>query len=145
MDNNAVPTKGNLIRAKNSLKLAKQGYELMDKKRNILIRELMGLVDQAKDIQAEIRTTFTTAYAALQRADMELGINAVADVARNVPIEDTVEVKTRSIMGTEIPLVEYDKEASEGTPNYAFYSTRVSLDEAQPRNPWISPECPLRR
>ena len=61
MDNNAVPTKGNLIRAKNSLKLAKQGYELMDKKRNILIRELMGLVDQAKDIQDEIRTTFTTA------------------------------------------------------------------------------------
>ena len=27
--------------------------------------------------------------------------------------------------------MEYDKEASEGTPNYAFYSTRVSLDEAQ--------------
>ena len=27
--------------AKNSLTLAKQGYELMDKKRNILIRELM--------------------------------------------------------------------------------------------------------
>ena len=62
MDNNAVPTKGNLIRAKNSLKLAKQGYELMDKKRNILIRELMGLVDQAKDIQDEIRTTKTTAF-----------------------------------------------------------------------------------
>ena len=129
MDNNAVPTKGNLIRAKNSLKLAKQGYELMDKKRNILIRELMGLVDQAKDIQAEIRTTFTTAYAALQRADMELGINAVADVARNVPIEDTVEVKTRSIMGTEIPLVRYD--AATRTPAYAFYSTRESLDIAR--------------
>ena len=129
MDNNAVPTKGNLIRAKNSLKLAKQGYELMDKKRNILIRELMGLVDQAKDIQAEIRTTFTTAYAALQRADMELGINAVADVARNVPIEDTVEVKTRSIMGTEIPLVRYD--AATRTPAYAFYSTKESLDIAR--------------
>ena len=128
MDNNAVPTKGNLIRAKNSLKLAKQGYELMDKKRNILIRELMGLVDQAKDIQAEIRT-FTTAYAALQRADMELGINAVADVARNVPIEDTVEVKTRSIMGTEIPLVRYD--AATRTPAYAFYSTKESLDIAR--------------
>ena len=94
MDNNAVPTKGNLIRAKNSLKLAKQGYELMDKKRNILIRELMGLVDQAKDIQAEIRTTFTTAYAALQRADMELGINAVADVARNVLCEECAKIHT---------------------------------------------------
>ena len=29
MDNNAVPTKGNLIRAKNSLKLAKQGLSLI--------------------------------------------------------------------------------------------------------------------
>lgn len=129
MDPNTFPTKGNLILAKNSLKLAHMGYELMDKKRNILIRELMGLVDQAKDIQAEIRTTFTTAYAALQRADMELGINAVADVARNVPIEDTVEVKTRSIMGTEIPLVRYD--AATRTPAYAFYSTRESLDIAR--------------
>lgn len=76
MDPRSFPTKGNLILAKNSLTLARQGYELMDKKRNILIRELMGLVDQAKDIQDEIRTTFTTAYAALQKADMELGIKA---------------------------------------------------------------------
>ena len=51
MDPNTFPTKGNLILAKNSLALSRQGYELMDKKRNILIREMMNLVDQAKDIQ----------------------------------------------------------------------------------------------
>ena len=39
MDPNTFPTKGNLILAKNSLALSRQGYELMDKKRNILIRE----------------------------------------------------------------------------------------------------------
>ena len=66
MNPNTFPTKGNLILAKNSLALASQGYELMDKKRNILLRELMGLIDQAKDIQAEIDTTFTEAYKALQ-------------------------------------------------------------------------------
>ena len=38
MDPRSFPTKGNLILAKNSLTLARQGYELMDKKRNILIR-----------------------------------------------------------------------------------------------------------
>ena len=54
MDPRSFPTKGNLILAKNSLTLARQGYELMDKKRNILIRELMGLIDEAKDIQEEI-------------------------------------------------------------------------------------------
>ena len=49
MNPNTFPTKGNLILAKNSLALASQGYELMDKKRTILIRELMALIDQAKD------------------------------------------------------------------------------------------------
>ena len=36
----------------------------MDKKRNILIREMMELIDQAKDIQSQIDETFRTAYAA---------------------------------------------------------------------------------
>ena len=66
MNPNTFPTKGNLILAKNSLALATQGYGLMDKKRNILLRELMGLIDQAKAIQSEIDSTFTAAYRALQ-------------------------------------------------------------------------------
>ena len=130
MNINMFPTKGNLIAAKNSLALARQGYDLMDKKRNILVREMMDLVDQASTIQTEIDTTFRAAYEALQQANIEMGIHMVQDIAKTVPVENTVKIKTRSIMGTEIPLVEYDKEASEGTPNYAFYSTRVSLDEA---------------
>ena len=123
MNINMFPTKGNLIAAKNSLALARQGYDLM--------REMMDLVDQASTIQTEIDTTFRAAYEALQQANIEMGIHMVQDIAKTVPVENTVKIKTRSIMGTEIPLVEYDKEASEGTPNYAFYSTRVSLDEAQ--------------
>ena len=42
MDPNEFPTKGNLMLAKNSLALATQGYDLMDKKRNILIRAADG-------------------------------------------------------------------------------------------------------
>ena len=62
MDPNTFPTKGNLILAKNSLKLSRQGYELMDKKRNILMREIMNLISQASEIQTEIDTTFREAY-----------------------------------------------------------------------------------
>lgn len=130
MDPNTFPTKGNLILAKNSLALSRQGFELMDKKRNILIREMMELIDQAKDIQAQIDETFRTAYAALQKANMELGIAFVQQVSHTVPVEDSVRIKTRSVMGTEIPLVEYDKHLT-NTPTYAYYSTRVSLDQAK--------------
>ncbi|WAJ23992.1 V-type ATP synthase subunit D [Lacrimispora xylanolytica] len=129
MNPNTFPTKGNLILAKNSLALARQGYELMDKKRNILIKELMELIDEARGIQSEIDVTFTSAYKALQKANIELGIDYVKDIAMAVPVDDTVRIKTRSIMGTEIPLVEH-----EGRPlnlTYAYYSTRESLDEAR--------------
>ena len=128
MDPNTFPTKGNLIAAKKSLALAKQGYELMDKKRNILIQELMNLIDKAKDIQAEIDSTFTAAYKSLQEANIEMGIHEVERVSLTVPKEESIVIKTRSIMGTEIPLVEYDKE--EGVTSYDLYDTTVSLDEA---------------
>lgn len=129
MNPNEFPTKGNLILAKNSLALARQGFELMDKKRNILIREMMGLIDKAKSIQTEIDVTFRTAYAALQNANIELGISLVAEISFSVPVEDSILIKTRSIMGTEIPLVEYNETLSQ--PTYAYYSTKKSLDEAK--------------
>ena len=115
--------------AKNSLDLSRQGYELMDKKRNILIRELMELIDQAKEIQTQIDETFTRAYRALQTANMVLGIHNVEQISYTVPIENSIRVKTRSVMGTEIPLVE--AEPSRDVPTYYFYSTKAVLDEAK--------------
>ena len=112
MNTNAFPTKGNLMLAKNSLTLAKQGYELMDKKRNILIRELMNLIEEAKTIQSEIDATFTEAYQALQQANIEVGIHSVQEIAKAIPAEDSVRIKTRSIMGTEIPLVSCEENSA---------------------------------
>ena len=129
MDPREFPTKGNLILAKNSLALARQGYELMDKKRNILIREMMDLIDKASDIQSQIDTTFRTAYAALQKANVRLGIHVVDEISHSVPVENSIRIKTRSIMGTEIPLVESDESPS--MPTYAYYGTSQALDEAK--------------
>lgn len=129
MNPNTFPTKGNLILAKNSLALARQGYDLMDKKRNILMREIMGLISQASDIQGEIDKTFHEAYALLQKANIEMGIHLVEEISFSVPVEESVRIKTRSVMGTEIPLVEYKPKGQ--IPTYAFYSTTHSLDEAK--------------
>ena len=101
MDPREFPTKGNLMLAKNSLALAHQGYDLMDKKRNILLKELMSLIDEAKDIQEEIDQTFTKAYACLQRANIEHGISKVRELAFTVPIEDSIRIQTRSSVQRE--------------------------------------------
>ena len=129
MDPREFPTKGNLMLAKNSLALAHQGYDLMDKKRNILLKELMSLIDEAKDIQEEIDQTFTKAYTCLQRANIEHGISKVRELAFTVPIEDSIRIQTRSIMGTEIPHVKYDAKQNDLT--YSFSTTRESIDIAR--------------
>ena len=130
MDPNEVPTKGNLVRARNSLKLSRQGYELMDKKRNILIRELTKYIEQAKVIQSTIDEVYKTAYAALQSANIRMGIDNVQAISRTVIVDESIDVRLRSVMGTEIPLVRCSKEEG-GKPAYSFYSTHDSLDEAK--------------
>ena len=129
MDPREFPTKGNLILAKNSLALATQGYGLMDKKRNILLRELMGLIDQAKTIQSEIDSTFTAAYKALQKANIEMGIHYVEEIADSLPVTDDIRIKARSIMGTEIPHIKYDAKQNDLT--YSFSTTHESVDIAR--------------
>lgn len=129
MDPNSFPTKGNLIKAKNSLELAKQGYELMDKKRNILIRELMELIDKAESIQSEIMDVYSVAYRSLQQANIELGIRNVEAFSEAVPIEDNIQIKTRSIMGVEIPHTDYKAGQMELT--YSLYGSTEALDRAR--------------
>lgn len=128
MDITLFPTKGNLMIAKNTLALSTQGYELLDKKRNILIRELLELIDRAKEIQSKIENTFTAAYAALQRANIAIGIDQVEEIGHALPIEDSIKVMSRSVMGTQIPMVSFEPTATR--PRYGFYSTTSSLDEA---------------
>ena len=93
MDPRTFPTKGNLMLAKNSLSLARQGYDLMDKKRNILIRELMDLIEEARTIQEDIDSTFMYAYQCLQRANIENGISTVELLAYTVPIENSITIQ----------------------------------------------------
>ena len=129
MDPREFPTKGNLMLAKNSLALARQGYDLMDKKRNVLLKELMALIDEAKEIQEQIDSTFTKAYACLQRANIEHGISKVQQLAFTVPIDESIRIQTRSIMCTEIPHVKYDEK--ENNLTYSFSTTSESIDIAR--------------
>lgn len=120
------PTKGNLIAVKRSLSLAKLGYDLMDRKRNILIREMMGLIDTAGKVQSQIDDTYARAYRALQQANITLGI--IENISKTVPVETGVGVSSRSVMGVEIPIVTFEDKPPK--PYYNFPSSNSMLDDA---------------
>ncbi len=123
-----APTKSNLIKAKSSLNLSKKGFELLDKKRNILIKEMMALVDKAKDIQANIYNVIEDAYSGLQTVNITMGIKSVENVALSIPKDEQFEVLLKSVMGVDIPTLKYDK--IEVLPSYGFHNTNPALDEA---------------
>lgn len=126
MAEQVFPTKGNLLNMQKSLALARLGYELLDKKRNILIRELMQLVDEAKELRKSIGVTYIEAYSSLQTANITHGI--VENIAEGMPIENTVSVSYRSVMGCELPKLSIDK--SKLRNNYGFLNTDSSVDRA---------------
>ena len=84
------PTKGNLIATKKSNQLAQMGYELMDRKRNILTREMMSLLDSVRLLRDEITITYQKAYYALQQANMSLGV--ISDLVEAVPVESGINL-----------------------------------------------------
>lgn len=126
MADQIFPTKGNLIAAKKSLEFSKMGYDLMDRKRNILIREMMLLIDRTKALREEIDQTFHKAYLALQAANISLG--TIDELADSVPVETGVTLTYRSVMGAEIPQVRL-RESPEKL-YYSLYGTNSTLDEA---------------
>lgn len=128
MQKNIAPTKGNLMTAKNTLKLSEKGYEMLDKKRNILIREMMALIDEAKDVQAGIEETFAQAYNALEKANIMMGVDVTKEHMRFVEIEQNVNIRVRGVMGVEIPVVTIPDDSQ--TLKYSIASSGSALDEA---------------
>jgi V/A-type H+-transporting ATPase subunit D len=122
------PTKSNLLATKNSLELAEEGYELLDKKRNVLIKEMMDRIDAAKEIQSQINKYFYNAYEALQIVDITQGIQTVEEIAGGINLIDNVKIRSYSVMGVEIPEVE--ELTAEIAPHYSFYKTNLALDRA---------------
>ena len=126
MAQQVFPTKSNLMATKKSLALSKQGYELMDRKRNILVREMMQLIDRAAEIQTKIEVAYSSAYRALQRANVTLGM--VGKFANSEPQEEGLQLEFRSVMGVELPIVKLESQQPTQF-YYGLYSTNSQLDD----------------
>ena len=128
MEENITATKANLIAAQSALDFSMRGFELLDKKRNVLIRNIMEFVERAKDVQLKIRMIFKDAYESLTVANITLGINEVNEIARSIPQATEFNILNHSVMGVEIPQIKYEHHTIE--PSYSFYHTNTALDMA---------------
>lgn len=123
------PTKSKLIETKRSLALAREGYVLLDKKRNVLIRELMKLIDKARDVQSRTEALFKEAYKALMEANLYFGIENVQEIGLGIEEFNMLEIRLRSVMGVEVP--EIGNIEPKFWPSYGFTFTNAKIDVAR--------------
>lgn len=125
---NIAPTRTNLIRLKKDLRFAREGYEILDRKREALTSELVSVAKEADALQKKVWKLLATAYDAMEKARLVMGSDHVewAALAANKTVD--VHLKLRGIMGVAIPMIE-----ARGEPPKLLYSpgdTAAILDEA---------------
>jgi V/A-type H+/Na+-transporting ATPase subunit D len=125
---NIPPTRSNLIRIKQELEFVREGYEILNRKREVLTSELIQLAHDAGVLQEEMYQLQAKAYQALEKAQLTMGREKVEWAALATHKTVDVQLKFRGIMGVSVPNITATGEPPEMP--YSLGDTNTALDEA---------------
>lgn len=126
---NVSPTRINLIQTRKTLNLAESGRDILERKRDILLRELRNSLYDAEHAREKLNEALKEAYINLKQANLASGSETVANNAIGSSYEADFLVDFRSVMGVTVPIVEHLSE-TDAKPDYGFANTSVELDNA---------------
>lgn len=122
------PTKANLLELKEQLSVARNGYDLLEEKREVLVSELLNIIDDAESFRKQINEQLVSAFEVLVEAIETLGAEQVERAALACETEAQISLSERSVMGVPIPLME--RKILKLEPQYGLLGTSYALDEA---------------
>jgi len=123
------PTRINLIQTKKTLALAESGREILERKRDILIRELRHSIYDAERTRDEMNAVLAKAFQSLKEANIASGSDSIENASMSTTFKADFLLDYRSIMGVTVPIIELQSEP-EQKPNYGFAGTNAALDNA---------------
>ncbi len=100
------PTRSELLKIKNQIKLAKSGYSLLKKKRDGLILEFFEILKKAKSLREELVSEYKIALGKINIArtlEGDLKVKSIAMAIKDIP---DVKLTTKNIMGVKVPKIE---------------------------------------
>ncbi|MDR2418627.1 MAG: V-type ATP synthase subunit D [Treponema sp.] len=101
-----APTKSNLIRTKERLATAEEGYDLLEQKREILVMELMQKVEDVKLLERDMDAQIAVAYPALKRMLIVVGRERSDRLSRDIRYQFEIYEKKVSAAGMSLPSLE---------------------------------------
>jgi V/A-type H+-transporting ATPase subunit D len=122
-----APTKSNLLRTKERLATAEEGYDLLEQKREILVMELMAKVEQVKLLERDLDARVNTAYPCLKRMLVVVGRERAERLARNIHYRFELREKQVTAAGMKLPGLEI--RIPEAELKYSPANTFAECDE----------------
>ena len=123
-----APTRTNLIRLKGDLAFLREGHDLLERKREILLLELKQRVSHAEEAQQKTDDALANAFKALREAQIASGIGGVTSAAASVATRPEITLSERRVMGVGMPCAEIS--IPNDTPQYSPNNSSAWTDEA---------------
>lgn len=120
------PTKSSLFSVREQLSIAREGFELLEQKREILVMELMRMVEEVKLLEGDMDKRIQSAYSSLKRMIVAVGRETARDVSAGIHFDYAVREKQGKLMGIPLPTIDMDMPRME--LKYSFMSTDSSCD-----------------
>ncbi len=124
-----LPTKIELIRIKRSLKVAKMVHKILDDKREVLLKRIDEMIEEASKARKDIWTPLETIYSAVLDAYLSLGTGTLESIAMLTPSSMEVGVNVRRIVDVKVPTLQVSTKNLESL-SYGFADTNVAVDKA---------------
>jgi len=107
---NVPPTRSSLLEISRNLEFAREGSDLLEQKRQILVIELMSRIESARRLQQQVDEKMSAAYSALRQAVLRAGSQALASASLAVMLQHKLNLQSRPLMGIRIPVIETEHE-----------------------------------
>ncbi len=105
-----APTRRNYLDIEQTLERVEQGHDLLEKKRQILVTELMSQVESARRIKREVEEAMAAAYEALRKAALQQGMSGLVREGTAVDMDHTLSIRSHSVMGVPVPAIQCEPE-----------------------------------
>ncbi len=127
---NIKPTRSELMKLKNRIKLATSGYNLLKKKRDGLILEFFEILKRAKTIRQELTEEYKKALFIVNIARIVEGDVQISSLALAVKGASAVTLHSRNIMGVVVPKIIYKKYDNSFDRGYGTVASSSVVDDA---------------
>ena len=122
-----APTKSNLLKVRERLNFAKEGYDLLEQKREILVSELMRKVEQVKLLERELEKRTETAYPCAKRMLIKAGRERAQRLSQHISYRFEMKEKQVVSAGMKIPGIEAELPSIE--LKYSHVNSFAECDE----------------